>query len=332
MTPREQALADKRYRDIQRRRLTEDLHFDANETAFLERELEQVRALVLEVMYPSLKAKTFFPMAGDIAPSADTYIYKVTDKTGHARVSAKGNDDFPRVEVQATERSGRVKQTEVAYGWELNEMREAVRLGIPLQSKKALAAAEAVARLHDNLFATGADPNLGATANTALGIPGVIADTNVAIVAMLDWNDSGTDGQEMLDDLHKLARSIPDASKQVEYGDTIILPTQQYNIAATKRLNEFDNRSVLEAFLKASPWIKNVDSWLLLDEAGATGKDRAICFRRANDVVELVEPVVFEQLPPQARNAEFVVPCLGRCGGTKLYKPLAFAYGDFAGS
>src|SRR5690606_39298439 len=65
-------------------------HFDANETLFLQRQLEQVRAKIFETEYPELKGRRLFPLATDIAASAETYVYFVYDMAGQAKVIANG--------------------------------------------------------------------------------------------------------------------------------------------------------------------------------------------------------------------------------------------------
>lgn len=309
--------------------------FDANETPFLLRQLEQVRTKTFEVEYPELKARNFFPLATDIAASAETYVYFVYDKRGHAKVIANGVDDLPRVETHATERTGKVRSIGDAYGWSIIEMREAARLGVPLRDQKAMAASYFCALLTDQLLATGQDPNLDSTSNTALAIPGFVNNSDIEgggdarVVALSHW-DSTTTGQEMLDDLNKLVVAVPNGSSNLYYADSVILPTAEYNLAATTRMNDFDQRTVLQAFLAGSPWIKGVDWWLSLNAAGAGGKNRAVAYKRTPDVLEAVIPQEFEQLPPEARNLEFIINCHMRCGGVKVYKPLACVFGDFA--
>jgi hypothetical protein len=323
------------FKRVAQQRLVE--HFDANETAFLQRQLEQVRAKTFEVEYPELRARSFFPLASDIAPSAETYVYFVYDKTGHAKVIANGVDDLPRVETHVTERTGKVRSLGDSYGWNIVEMREAARLNVPLRDQKAMAASYFIAKLTDTLLATGKDPNMDATSATALGIPGFINNADIAgggdarVVALTHVNASTT-GAVQLANLNKLAVAVPNGSSNLYYADTIILPTAEYNLAATTRMNDFDSRTVLQAFLAGNPWIKTVEWWLSLNGAGATAKNRAVAYKRDPGVLEAVVPQEFEQLPPQERNLEFVINCHARCGGVKVYKPLACVYGDFADS
>ena len=87
--------------------------------------------------------------------------------------------------------------------------------------------------------------------------------------------------------------------------------------------------TILRSFLANNPYIRNIDQWYRLDGAGAGGKNRGIVYKRDPMVLEGVVPLDFEQLPPQARNLEFVVPCQARCGGVKIYQPSAMRYVDF---
>ena len=329
--------AERAFIQRQRHALQVQCNFDANETAFLERELEVLRSKIITIDYPDLKAKLFFPMATDIPQGTKTFVWSVEDKVGRAKVAASGVDDIPRVELLATERTGKVKKTVMGYGWDIDELVVAARLGKPVQQRKALAAAEAVARLHEGLFANGRDPSLPAI---DYGLPGVLNNADVAdgagaansrVVALTAWVLGTTTGQDIVDDLNKLAVAIPNGSLQTAYGDTMLLPPEQYNIAAQTRMNDFDSRTALQAFLAASPWIKNVDWWNALTGAAVNpAKNRAMVYKRDPSVVELIEPVAYQVVPPQARNLEMVVPGFGECGGGLIYKPLWVVYGDFA--
>lgn len=309
-------------------------HFDANETLFLQRQLEQVRAKIFETEYPELKGRRLFPLATDIAASAETYVYFVYDMAGQAKVIANGVDDLPRIEVKASERTGKVRQVGDSYGWSINEMREAVRIGADLSMRKARAAARAIEDCIEGLLARGRD---NTAPNVDLGIPGFVNNADVAgignadVVSLTNWTED-SEPNDIYSDLVKLAVKVPNRNGNLHVPDTMLLPPARYNIAATMRMSDFDSRTVLQAFLAGNPWIRSVDYWNPLTGAGVDGKDRAVVYKRDPDILECVIPQDFEQLPPQARNLEFVVPCLARCGGVKIYRPYAVAYGDFSAS
>ena len=85
------------------------LRFDANETAFVEREATQIRAKIFEVVYAELMAQKLIPLATDISADVNQYVYFVLDMVGEAKVIANGSDDLPRIDVSKSERQGIVR-------------------------------------------------------------------------------------------------------------------------------------------------------------------------------------------------------------------------------
>src|SRR4051812_3514765 len=86
-----------------------EVHMDANETAFVEREVTQIRSKLFEVVYAELKANQLVPIATDISPDVQQYVYFVLDMVGEAKVIANGSDDLPRIDISKTERPGIVR-------------------------------------------------------------------------------------------------------------------------------------------------------------------------------------------------------------------------------
>jgi len=115
------------------------VRLDANETAFVEREVTQIRAKMFEVVYAELKAQQLVPIASDISPDINQYVYFVLDTVGEAKVVANGSDDLPRIDISKTERQGIVRTVGASFGWELFEMRLAARIGQPLNQQRATA-------------------------------------------------------------------------------------------------------------------------------------------------------------------------------------------------
>lgn len=306
-----------------------DVRFDADETAFLERSLTHVRTKVHQVEYADLMARSFVPMATDIPPSADTYVFPVLDRVGEARViSAKGMD-IPRVDVSLTEVTGKVYTVADAYGFDLYEMQNAARVGVPLSQWKASVAREALERKVDEMLALGSPAD-----QQGLNITGLINNAAVEAAGVANfthWIQGTTDAQTIVDELHAFVNAIPVATLQKFIPNTLALPPSRFVIAATTTFVETDTNA-LTSFLKNNPYITSVAQWHRLEDAGAGGLDRAITYKRDPMVLEGVIPQEFLQLPPQAQGLEMVTNCTMRAGGVKVYQPAAMAYGDFADS
>jgi hypothetical protein len=305
--------------------------FDSNETAFLERELTQLRARVFEVIYPDRLARSFLPMATDIAPSADTYSFKVTNRVGRAKIIANGVTDIPRVDVNAFEVTGKVRTIGASYGWTVYELREAARIGTPLETMKAMSARDAVEDTIDEMLFRGDVTSVG---QSNVGVTGLVNNTAVetlGVVPLTHWVQA-TAAATMLQELNTWVAGVVNQSFQKLLPDTMLLPPSRYNVIAQKAFSADNEKTVLRAFLENNPYIKNVAQWHRLENAGASGKDRGLVYRRDPIVLEGVVPQEFEQHPPQAQGLELVINTTARCGGVKVYQPLGMLYGDFADS
>lgn len=328
-------MRDRHFQALQRRVLLE--HFDANETEFLERELNVLRTKVLEVQYPELKARLFAPKASDIPSSATVYSYKIYDRVGQAQFGSYDSKDEHRIDAKAREEFGRVYPVTASYDFTINELREAARTNTPLTELKARIAKESIERGVDSVIAFGSIPDANG-AFAASSLQGMINNSDVianSILAGTAWSTSGTASPtNMLSDLNAMARASFAASKQVFRANTILLPSTQYMLAQQTPFSTQLGDSVLTVFLRNMrleiPEF-DVQPWYQLDKADAAATDkggRAIAYQKDPAVLEAVIPQEFEALPPVAEHFKLVTSCHARTGGVKVYQPIAMKYCD----
>jgi hypothetical protein len=304
------------------------VRLDANETAWVEREVTQIRNKLFEIVYAELKAMSLVPLATDISADILQYVYFVLDTVGEAKIIANASDDLPRVDVSKTERQGIVRPLGASFGWDIFEMRLAARLGQPLNQQKADACRKAIARQIDKLLSSGVTDS-----QTGLGMEGLLTNADVValgIVAGTLWVLGTTTAATMIALLNSTAQAIVTATNEAFIPDTAILPTQSYGVMAATPYGVDSDVTALGWFLKNSPYIKNVIPWYRGNGAGASSTNRGLVYKRDPEVLEGVVPLLFEALPPQARGLEMIVPCVAKCGGVKIYHPEACRYIDFA--
>lgn len=327
-------ISEKAYRARQRALLLQ--HFDSNETLFLERELTQLRAKIFTVQFPDMIARTFAPKATDIAASAETYSYKVYKPVGASKHIEYKANDIPRVDVVAEEILGKVRPIGAAYGWDLNELRESARLGLQLPEVKARTARDVCERGIDQVLAQGAIPaedgnlpnvGLNGIANSAL----VVANPGGIQTGSFWFAGSPPTPDAILKELSAFVSSISNASFNVFATNTLLLPLKHYNYLAQTVYSTLSGDSILTVFKKNNPSVV-VAPWYKLDTLGAAAAPRAIAYQKDPMILEAVIPQEFEQLPPEVKGFEFIINCHARCGGVKIYQPLAMRYMDFATS
>lgn len=300
---------------------------DANDLAFIERSLEEVRAKSYDVKYPELKARTLVPVDNTVNPGAETVKYNQYDMVSVAKLLSSYAQDLPRSDVKVKEFRAAIKPMGNSYGYTLQELRNASFAGVPLEARKANAARRGFEELVDKI---------GAVGDSANSLQGLLAITNAQTFspAVKDGGGGHTawsyaTGLQMLADLTGISVLSVSTTRGIEVPDTIVIPITQYNLIATTPLFPSGNNvTVLAHFLQTSPYIKRVVSWYRMTGAGSGATDRMLCYRQDADALQLVIPQEFEQLPPQQRGLEWVVPCHGRIAGVVCYYPLSVVYGD----
>lgn len=297
------------------------LRFDANETIAFARELESLKAEVVEHEFPALRAREFVPMIPGVDPGAETFAWYEFSKTGIAEMLVNYQTALPRVAAFGTKNYSRIESVGLEFSYSVQDLRAAAMSGRPLDRMLAMIAREGIERKIDSVLALG---------DAKRGITGLANNSAIPLVTSgltLNWDSSGAD--TILADLHYIAGSVWTQSKQIHKPDTMLVGTNTYQKLSTKIFSTYTGETVLSAFLKSSTMIKSVEPWTALDLADAGGDgERLICYERNPMNLGCIIPIDFETLPPQARGFDFVVPCEGRVGGTVVFRPLSAVYVD----
>lgn len=298
-------------------------HFDAGEALALSRELLALEATAYDVKYAPRTWDKFVPADTSIDKGAETTSYAMYDRIGTAAVGGNYADDLPRVDVFLKEDVSKIVPLKASFGYNLQELRAAAMARRPLDAKKAQAARESIEDQIDRLAWLG---------DTQTGLTGLANNANVLASTVItgNWSTSAT-GDQILADLNKLVAEFYSVSKQVWEANAIAMSPEDYMIVSQKPRASGSDRSVLEAFRAANPGIEFVGASWRLSTAGAGSTKRVIAYRKDPMCVELVLPVRFETLPPQARGLEFLIPCHGRAGTVKVRYSHAVRYMDATG-
>jgi hypothetical protein len=298
------------------------LRLDAKFTATLEKEIEHVKTMTYDIVYPELKARTFIPVDNSADPGAETITYRQWDEFGMAQIISNYADDLPLIDALVEEFSQRVHSIGAAYQWSIQDLRRSAMSGSRLDQRKARAARRSIEMRIDEI---------GATGKANAGLTGIANNANVSLVSPTTGTWSGATGEQIIADMNKHVNSIVNATKEAFIPDTLIYATTLYTLISTKRISTTGDThtTVLQAFLQSNPFITSVGSWHKLATADAAGTGpRAICYKRDPEVLTFEIPQEFEQFPPQPKNLAFQVPCHARTAGVIVYYPVAMAYMD----
>lgn len=311
--------------------LADSRRFDANETAFLEREITQRRSQVKETLYAELMALKFIPIASDIAAWATQYAYKVLDFTGKAKIIGNAADDLPAVDVNAFERTGKSYPIGASYSWTKDEMATAAATGVALPTYLVRAAAKAIDEAIDTMLAFGTVDTQTSTVTTGFyNNADVLGVANANVIAGTFWQAS-TSPDTILGEMNSWVTEIVDESMQLHRPDTIVFAPREFMLISQKKVGTDNDKTILRSFLENNPFIKNVDMWYRGNLAGVNGtENRAVVYKRDPMVLEGVVNQQFTQEPPQLRNLASVTNCTAKAGGVKVYYPRAMRYVDQA--
>lgn len=304
------------------------VNLDANQTAYFKRHLEYVMPETKDIVYAGFTALDTFPVKIGVSRTASTLTYYQYDKRVLAKITAEYATDIPTVEVNGKAFTSNIRKLESKRMYTLEEIWEASDLavqGVDLLQRKALATQEAIAQEHNRLFWVG---------NATYGVVGVLSNASIpnAQVPADGAGGGGSSplwanktGTQILRDLNNAVTDIVTATQGVENApNLLVISPQRFRVMSTAKVDTDNTRSVLEQFQIDNPTITNIVQAPELVGAFQGGTEGFLIGRSEARYIELVAPIVYEELAPQAQDTFFQVNTYGRNGGAVIYFPLAF--------
>ena len=294
---------------------------DVNETIHFARSLEFVKAQTYDISFGKLKSLQFIPLDQSAPEGAETITYEQWTEVEAATVVANMADDLPSVDAFAAQFTSPVKSLGSSYTWSIQDIKRAAMTGAGIDLRRARAARMSIDRRIDRIGALGIPE-----ANTT----GLLNNTAVPTFVFPNagaWDAITTD--LVLENLNALAQAIVDTTLEIEEPNALLCPTAEFGIiSSTPMLLGASTDTILQVFLRNQPYITQVDQWARLTGAGGGGSNRFLAYDRSDRVLQYNIPLLFEQLPPQARNLAFKVPVHSRVGVVEIHYPLAMSYAD----
>ena len=301
---------------------------DANQTAFLARELVYVSRDIQVRLYEKLRAAEFVPISTEVPEGAEMWTYKQRDRRGKARVGAHLEaSDAPRVDVNYEEFPFPVTYADAAYAYTIEDMKKAAFAGVPLIRDKADACAEAIAEKLDELIRIG---------DAEQGIPGFLNNPNVPVVTLTKGEWLTATDADILFDLQEVEQDFITDTRDVEEGTRLILPTAYEGRLRTLKVTDSE-RTVAQYFFGSqgqpgnSRMLRELERWIALDDA--TGEDvgvddppQGVAYKPDPAIVcaHIVNP--YAELPPETRGFGWIVPAYAVFAGTVFKRPQGARY------
>ncbi|MDR3100757.1 MAG: DUF2184 domain-containing protein [Paraburkholderia sp.] len=303
------------------------LRADAGETVFFARELEYIKALTYDIKYPNLKATQVIPVSTEAGAGAETITYTSYNQVGMARILANYADDLPRADVKGEQFTANVRGIGTSYGYSIQDIRAAQMAGKPLQTRRA----ESARKANDILV-----NKIGFFGDATHGLLGLLTHPNVPVYVLpADGTDNSTrlrdkTPTQCLRDLNGMVQSMIRTTKGVETPNTMLLPPDTIAWLRSTPRSDVSDTTIAEFFLDNNGYIEELEDCVELQEAGPSGGDMIVCYRKDPNALTFEIPQPFEQFPPQQEGLEFEIPCHSRCGGVIIYYPLSLVKAEGA--
>ena len=299
---------------------------DAENTAFMQLQLEQVKAQVYNEKSRELKGMSLVPIGRTVPAGADTVAYRRFKSIGIAKfISDYASGNIPRIDLIGTKETREIKPFADSIGYSVHELAQAAFTGMNIPAEKMIRARTAIEELLDRVILVG---------DADFGFEGILNNSqftqytvpNDGTGTTKTWSTKTPD--QIIRDLSGLVDAIYVGTNGRENPNTILLPMAQFTYISRTRMGTVNDTTILEYAKSVFQQITRWDWLPELGTIGAGGTARMVALTLDPMHIECEVPVMFEALPAQARGLEFEVFCHGRTGGNKVYYPLAFSYGD----
>jgi hypothetical protein len=297
-----------------------------NAALYMSRELESIEAEIYRFKERELKYRKLFPVSNRDNPGAEFITYRMFNQVGMAKIITDYSQDLPRADVYGISVSQPVRSLGVAVGWSHQEIRAALMAGVPLETEKAAAQRRAIREKEHKLAFYGDGPT---------GIVGFLENPNIPTLAAPNGASGTSDwasktAEEIMADLRLMVSTVRKQSKGVHNPDTLLLPSDQYDIIAGMPRSALSDKTILEhltdnpkafGLTTIEPLFSELDNAFM----GGTASG-AVLYEKTKENIELRIPMELALYPMQEKGLELIVPGESRIGGIVVRYPLAFLF------
>lgn len=295
---------------------------------FVESQTAYVEAGVYRMRFPAIRYPGLIPVDYSAPEWIKTVTYYSMDIAGTAEWIADRASDIPVVGTQLEQHNTGVYMAGIGYDYGLEEVNQALMLGMNLPGEKAAAARLIYERTVDNI-AFGGD--------TEKGFEGLFNNSSVTAISAATgaWEGGVTTEDQILADVNELLSGVFTATNEVAMADTLILPSTALQFIASKRLGDGNGTlTILEFLQRANVYTAETGNQLTirgmrgLETAGAGATRRMVAYRRSPEVLKMHIPMRHRFLPVQIVGLTFKVPGIFRLGGLDIRLPKEVRYSD----
>jgi len=302
------------------------MRFDGADDAavWFMRELDDVKAKTYDRQYPELNALRIFPVSSSVNPGAESTTFYGYDTTGTADFIANYSDDLPRADVFGKPQTIDIRPIGASYQYSIQDIRASRYSGKSLDARRGESARKKIDHLINRVAWCG---------DKERGLRGVLSDDNNIPVWTPALNAAGTSTKftdktpdEILKDFSDALCYMSSLTNGVEVPDTIAIDQATYIYLSTTPRSTLSDTTILKWLEANLPGIKFERAGELQGTSEYnpfTGQNVMVIYKNDPDKLEIEIPLMFNQLPPEARNLAFVVNCEARIAGAIIYYPFS---------
>ncbi len=298
---------------------------DAGEDVFLARQLIYIQNRQVNTLFANNQALGYVPVETDVPVGADQFSTETFTQVGSAAFVTNYGTDFPSSDLFVTETLAKMFDIGSSFTYTIQDLRRAAFANVPLSSKRS----DASRLMQDNKI-----DEICLSGDTTRNITGLMNNANVTLLTAGGGTVTGAwesaSAATIKADLAAMETTIvlACAGQAQLFPDTLLLDDESYMIINTKPSTTFSDQTILKSYLANSPYIRNIEPWVKLRNAGAAGVRRACMYRRSPDILGIKISNSYEQFAPQQVMLKWIVPAMSRLSGVQWYRPMAGLYID----
>lgn len=310
--------------------------YDGDTLNSLRVEFNQIEKAAYDLPRENLDAIQSAPIKGGINKGAQTYTVKTITKLGMAKVIAENAKDLPQISIAIKKETVEIRDVGASYEFTRAELDGAAFNNMPLEDIDAKAARQTIDEKVDEIIYVG---------EKSWGLQGLLTNPNVTKTIAANnagntskkWKDKTLD--EITADIQTMVDAVFNATKGPRGSgtvtpNTIKIPRDAFTYLTTKYTGSDSKITYLEA-LKSKFAPQGITNWELCVSAAGVGKvsvegdaDRALLYRKGEENVFSILPIVFRVLPPQYSGLAITYNCTARTGGCCWRRPTTGVYMD----
>lgn len=302
--------------------------------AFLKNQLSIQEPGFYEQQYAEIQYPNLVPVATTGWEWAKSVTYMSVDTVGHAQWHHGQARDFPTADVSFNAFETTIHMASIGYRWNVEELANAQRLGVPLDTQKATAARRIAEEFIDDIVFRGdTEKNFEGLINQSTGVVQIdaasVGDQNGATNSPYWINKTG---QQIMDDINTVLTDVYVDSRGIEVANTLLMPLEMLDLLSRTQFGTL-NLTLLDWITQHNIVTHQTGQALEirpirgLETADDAGGGRVVAYRRDPGVLRFHMPMPHRFLqvwPLDPMN--FFVPGILRIGGLDIRRPGAMRY------